>query len=668
MNNRGTLSGSHESAASRFQFLHPGRDLQSNWEVDLAKNLEDYLLKVCSGEISTDQDQELHSVNFAEAALLLQGSVQVYSRKVEYLYSLVLHVLEFLSQQRQQLEETNSSQPDENEENELFLALDDVPVDAKNCLDDELDKNDSSKQCIKLPANLVVLEGNCLDSSGYGSELERYLLVTCNFYGDFLLLDPSDAEAVYVFSTTYDSGTNCIVVDDTGISARSKIYDSPFNSPTKRSGGASHGKNQGIELNKISENNCTFETNNTQFSGLQGNYVHSEHEKCQLDEPDFGFSTPMDEFDNDDDDPWKPLNPHEQGNLKIKPFKRIKKFGRNAIHYTRRNTQAFRFPIAKLDGIDGSEFADSFEVHQSLKESQRLSSYEKLRKTLTFGEEEKNERYCDFVDDDDEENELNNNPPDFSQEQIDLQNRVYDTDVPFCNRQGDTAATSDAAEAFAHDNLDSNASLEDLCRFHLDVLLANIAETQKQTELAARVSAWKQRVESTLEEQEARPHFDIHLYGERILEKVYKEADNEGYISFSNIVNGQPKHEIARTFSALLQLVNNGNVDLQKAQASEELICHTAANPFYIRLCDKYDRREEKQHHAARKRVKSPYRKGCHQSCSTLDANSPLDSADKNGRFSVRLGKACIIRLTPNRKRRRRSANHMEPLDLQSAG
>ncbi|KAK8969819.1 Pentatricopeptide repeat-containing protein [Platanthera guangdongensis] len=34
------------------------------------------------------------------AALLLQGSVQVYSRKVEYLYSLVLRVLEFLSQKR----------------------------------------------------------------------------------------------------------------------------------------------------------------------------------------------------------------------------------------------------------------------------------------------------------------------------------------------------------------------------------------------------------------------------------------------------------------------------------------------------------------------------------------------------------------------------------------
>lgn len=34
------------------------------------------------------------------AALLLQGSIQVYSRKVEYLYNLVLHALEFISQTR----------------------------------------------------------------------------------------------------------------------------------------------------------------------------------------------------------------------------------------------------------------------------------------------------------------------------------------------------------------------------------------------------------------------------------------------------------------------------------------------------------------------------------------------------------------------------------------
>ncbi|KAL2519219.1 Condensin-2 complex subunit H2 [Abeliophyllum distichum] len=73
--------------------------LESNWAVDLAKNLEEYFIKICSGEISGHDDAHL-SVNFAEAALLLQGSIQVYSRKVEYLYSLVLHALEFISQKR----------------------------------------------------------------------------------------------------------------------------------------------------------------------------------------------------------------------------------------------------------------------------------------------------------------------------------------------------------------------------------------------------------------------------------------------------------------------------------------------------------------------------------------------------------------------------------------
>lgn len=71
MNDKEHLPGSDEPAGSPFQFLQPNRNLQTNWEVDLAKKLEEYLLKICSGEVSTDQDHELHSVNFAEGAFLI---------------------------------------------------------------------------------------------------------------------------------------------------------------------------------------------------------------------------------------------------------------------------------------------------------------------------------------------------------------------------------------------------------------------------------------------------------------------------------------------------------------------------------------------------------------------------------------------------------------------
>lgn len=50
--------------------------------------------------------------------------------------------------------------------------------------------------------------------------------------------------------------------------------------------------------------------------------------------------------------------------------------------------------------------------------------------------------------------------------------------------------------------------------------------------------------------------FDIGSYGEQILDTLSTRNDNTGISSFSEIVSGRPKYEVARTFSALLQLVN----------------------------------------------------------------------------------------------------------------
>lgn len=52
------------SSSGRFPILQANRDPESNWEVNVAKSLEEYLLKICSGEVSGDDGT--HSVNFAE--------------------------------------------------------------------------------------------------------------------------------------------------------------------------------------------------------------------------------------------------------------------------------------------------------------------------------------------------------------------------------------------------------------------------------------------------------------------------------------------------------------------------------------------------------------------------------------------------------------------------
>ena len=56
--------------------------------------------------------------------------------------------------------------------------------------------------------------------------------------------------------------------------------------------------------------------------------------------------------------------------------------------------------------------------------------------------------------------------------------------------------------------------------------------------------------------QDKNPPFDIGSYGEQILDTLSSRTDNTGTASFSEIVSGRPKYEVARTFSALLQLVN----------------------------------------------------------------------------------------------------------------
>jgi len=77
---------------NRFQhLLQPIRDLSKVWNIEIADELEKYIAEVASLSFhSSPADRKL---NFAEAALLIQGSTAIYARKVEQLYALVYQAL-----------------------------------------------------------------------------------------------------------------------------------------------------------------------------------------------------------------------------------------------------------------------------------------------------------------------------------------------------------------------------------------------------------------------------------------------------------------------------------------------------------------------------------------------------------------------------------------------
>ena len=111
-------------------------------------------------------------------------------------------------------------------------------------------------------------------------------------------------------------------------------------------------------------------------------------------------------------------------------------------------------------------------------------------------------------------------------------------------------------------------SYEDLCRQHIENYLAGAEAYAVETSLSRRVEEWKSKLEPLLEDQEKRPQFDIHSYGESILGRFEKADRHEGDdMQFEELVTEEPTtFEICRIFAATLQLANNGNVDIIHAE------------------------------------------------------------------------------------------------------
>merc|ERR1719331_1718187 len=80
--------------------LQPIKDLAETWNIDIAAELGEYLEELEGIEMTFEGLQKL---NFVEAALVIQGSANVYSRKVELLHKLVLQALEQVSMKKKEV-------------------------------------------------------------------------------------------------------------------------------------------------------------------------------------------------------------------------------------------------------------------------------------------------------------------------------------------------------------------------------------------------------------------------------------------------------------------------------------------------------------------------------------------------------------------------------------
>ncbi|NXR03371.1 CNDH2 protein, partial [Sagittarius serpentarius] len=150
-----------EEVESRFvHLLQPIRDLTKNWEVDVATQLGEYLEELDQVCISFDNGKT--TMNFIEAALLIQGSACIYSRKVEYLYLLVYQTLDFISNKKREQLPSSMGQDGKDAdasfgaEEEQFLSLDDIRDSSQENVDMKSDHQPNAVSIVPLtPMSLV---------------------------------------------------------------------------------------------------------------------------------------------------------------------------------------------------------------------------------------------------------------------------------------------------------------------------------------------------------------------------------------------------------------------------------------------------------------------------------------------------------------------------------
>ncbi|MED6178848.1 hypothetical protein PIB30_111407, partial [Stylosanthes scabra] len=243
-----------------------------------------------------------------------------------------------------------------------------------------------------------------------------------------------------------------------------------FLSPTRRSDGSalksSAVKSQHANSNCSPKQDCHFDDNNVRPSSPVSGGVDNCGFGCNLDDGCDAFRD-SDNSDVDDDDPWKPLNPHEPGNLKVKPFRKVKELKKNGINVRRRVSMSILFPPAKLHGPISPELMTMWEMrhhaHERQKDSESIPLYGKLRQSL-MGEGSKTGGAFFNTEADNDEHEFDTGNPDF-----DMPGDAYmDEDLPPCNKENETNDVhAEDDGAVDNDYPNSQQSLEDLCRSHL---------------------------------------------------------------------------------------------------------------------------------------------------------------------------------------------------------
>mmetsp|Transcript_8244 Transcript_8244/g.14588 ORF Transcript_8244/g.14588 Transcript_8244/m.14588 type:complete len:689 (-) Transcript_8244:60-2126(-) len=549
--------------------LKPIKDLADNFDVDIAAELFEYLEELDKIVINFEGGEL--NLNFAEAALLIQGSTMVYSKKVEHLYSLVFNVLDLLCdgktnvQAESKKNKRKSMVTAPSKERDEFLLLDDVISIGKNI--DMVPDNMETTQGLRarIPIALVAGRGNNTETSA------AFKMMSCD-------VDASGAFMLEKSSKKGDMISSGDGMTDRTLAARASS-DEGFeeHALADENGEEDLGDEQGYVSPGGSDPGDAFA-----FEGDDAlmNDDHGNNEEGALEN---GYGSEEEEMEDEGPDPWERLDPHDHGDksndaplLVKKTWKtpkvlQSKTLGTNeqALLFTNLMVSLALKPklATQLPSRDGSVLYPEFQPYAAaIRNQKRASRRNRKRGAMQpeeFAQNEQDQRI------EDEEDELAkslvrgaNHNDEVGLGNNDGSDQVYypgpemdDDQGDFFYDGGDDNGEDDDGLQPNRLNLDEMAfdgahdAYVDMVKLHLQQYLETANKWATESRLHSRVRTWEERIEPLLAEQNQHPPFNIHAYGTVILRRLAlrvppKESDSDdpaksstddGTISFDDL-------------------------------------------------------------------------------------------------------------------------------------
>lgn len=594
-------SDSSDGGSRYSHLLQPIRDLTKNWDVDVAAQLEEYLAEIERIKISFDGGKT--TMNFAEAALVIQGSACVYSKKVEYLYALVYQTLDLIASKKrlQQASSVDDQGKDKDasfrDDATEFLLLDDIK-EAKN-IDLKEDEDDTEREALHIvprtPLALVPLgakdkEDVLLSRTGevLGSRND-FKMNTCAIHASgTLLLDLThlsllDGSFKRLMTSTPaamqdpqpgpdDQRSNQVATD--GVTSADDLnlpeMDDNFDQPELMDD-----DNAIDDYNDDNGNNEEVEELTEERRALRARDAQEPKHVQQL-----PFK-----------DPWEMLDPHDPSAWKDTPFKKVKPFKKPLSATSqkkkkrKRQEQSSESTLIPINQFISQAYyshatkmsknhlkTPSFPEFEYLywiefRRQQTVQAKQKKKMSQLVAKEEIEELKSIVVNTDgieevqgyDNDGDDNGDDDDDFGGGVDNEMFLGDADAP------------DTIEPMALDGPAEGvviSSYEEMVRQYVEGYLTEAQQYAQETDLSRRVRDWEEKIVPVLAQEDTHRPFDIHKYGEEILHSFKGKPTQD----FKVLANRKEPFEICRMFLATLQLANNYNVEITADGVGEEAV------------------------------------------------------------------------------------------------